>query len=99
MDTKKKRELHTIAIDGSITIIAQEKETLTQLQNLVGGYIELVRIKYLGKLRDAYANEESLLIGMPINFIATQLYQETYESKEVGIVGPLVIVMLNGVKK
>jgi hypothetical protein len=99
MDTKKKRELHIIAVDGSITIIAQEKETLTQLQNLVGGYIERVRIKYLGKVRDAYANEEGILNGMPINFLATKLYQETYESKEIGIVGPLVVVMPNGVKK
>ena len=31
------------------------------LQELVGGYIERVRVKYEGKLRDAYLDEEGLI--------------------------------------
>jgi len=63
------------------------------LYGLVGGYIERVRVRYEGKLRDAYLNEEGLLKGLPINKYAHKLIQDAESNYAVQqyFVGPIVI--------
>lgn len=45
--------------------------TLKEMQELVGGYIELV---YLPEGKCLIINEEGLLLGLPLNQQATELY-------------------------
>jgi hypothetical protein len=62
----------------------EQKETkkkelsLEQLQKLVGGYIELVHVKYKGRRYEAYVNEEGKLKNMPFNPKATALYHAAF---------------------
>jgi hypothetical protein len=54
---------------------------LDELQKMVGGSIELactVDGRYL------VANEEGLLIGLPVNALATELYEYGYHAPIVG---------------
>jgi Domain of unknown function (DUF3846) len=41
--------------------------TLKPLQEAVGGYIEGVRVRYKGRVRDAYVNEDGLAENLPPN--------------------------------
>jgi hypothetical protein len=45
--------------------------TLKEMQELVGGYIEIV---YLPEGKCLIINEEGLLLGLPLNQQATELY-------------------------
>jgi len=69
--------------------------TWDELNKEIGGYIERVRVKYEGKMRDAYVDEEGLLKDLPYNPIASKLVSNSYSTKPSGyvayIVGPLVI--------
>lgn len=66
--------------DGTVTEAewGAKKPTLPQLQNAVGGYIEMV--PYGAKVRQwkMVCNEEGLLIGLPPNQLATALAHETH---------------------
>jgi hypothetical protein len=57
---------------------------LSLMQRLVGGYIERVKIKYDGRLRDAYVDEEGLVKGLRTNLFALH-------TAGLHLVGPLVI--------
>lgn len=62
--------------------------SLQTLQKKVGGLIELVR---LSPGIDMYINEEGKLSGLPINVIATQLYQHYRKVKNDYIVGDVIL--------
>ena len=67
-------QLHIISPENHRTIIVIEKEpSLEQLQKAVGGYIEVVKVRFEGKIRDAYVNEEGLLKQLPYNPYASEL--------------------------
>lgn len=61
------------------------------LKRLVGGYIELVQVRYEGRLRDAYVNENGYSEGLQHNPHATALLGGRFEGTGTTIVGPLVI--------
>lgn len=61
------------------------------LKRLVGGYIELVQVRYEGRLRDAYVNEDGLSERLQYNPHATALLGGRFEGTGTTIVGPLVI--------
>lgn len=85
-ETKAKtyREAHLIKCDDSVEIIRLDKaETLEQLQGWVGGLIQRVRVRYAGKVRDMWVNEEGFLLRLPYNHSATGML--TTESIEVRI--------------
>lgn len=69
--------------DGVVSKFTAPEATLPILQELVGGYIELVNVPEIDG--DMYVNEEGLLMGLELNeqasFIARQI-----------IVGDAVIV-------
>ena len=84
--------MYTITItqpDGSEETIEQsDKPNLGQLQEWVGGYIELIPHVPGG---DLWINEEGKLKGLLENFKATGLYLEYLHPGDM-IVGPAVLV-------
>lgn len=64
--------------DGSTDsrVCAGKKATLKELQDAVGGYIELIRVRHEGKVRDAYVNENGRFDGLPHNAQATTMASE-----------------------
>lgn len=60
--------------DGTKEEFEWQEPTLDQLQGFVGGFIELVYVRYEGEEREAYINEEGKLDGLPVNGLATLLY-------------------------
>jgi hypothetical protein len=75
----------------SVTEIKTAKgPTLKDLQTAVGGYIERVRVRYDGRVRDAYIHEEGLILGLPVNNRATSMLAAEYNTCG-GIRGPLAV--------
>lgn len=72
--------------DGSQLTIT-ERLTLATMQKLVGGYIEMVR---LGGNEYLVVNEEGLLDGLPLNVVATALYQGIPRRHDGVIVGDAI---------
>lgn len=76
----------------AIVIIEKGGPSLEQLQTAVGGYIELVKVRYQGRIREAYVNEEGLLKGMPINQKASGWYQDAHTGETCNpLVGNIAI--------
>lgn len=51
-----------------------DKPSLEQLQKIVGGYIEIVNIYWMGKRAQMIVDEEGRMKGNKLNPIATGLY-------------------------
>lgn len=67
-------KLYVITPHGSLPAQAlPEEPTLAQWQSAVGGYIERVRVRFLGEVRDAFVNEEGRLENLPLNYVATAM--------------------------
>ncbi|KKM07213.1 hypothetical protein LCGC14_1736140 [marine sediment metagenome] len=60
--------------------------TLEEMQGLVGGYIERISVRYEGKLRDMWVNEEGLLDSLPQNHEASRIARRL-------IVGDVFIIL------
>lgn len=60
------------------TIECEAKGLLARLQSLVGGYVEIVPAfsKYNERRALAYANEDGIARGLPLNARATVLWME-----------------------
>lgn len=72
----KSGTLVVIKPDGTRTearFSGRDAPGLDALQAAVGGYIERVRVRFQGRVRDAYINEEGALNGLPNNKHATAL--------------------------
>lgn len=93
-------KIHWIGIDGTETIEeAAEEPSLEQLQDFVGGFIELIPIKYNGKRASMYVNEEANLHALERNPTASEILKEA--AREMGrplqpgfpgILGPAIIL-------
>jgi len=86
-------KLVVIKPDGS-TIehrIESKRPTLEILKELVQGWVERVRVRWEGKVRDAYVDEEGLIKGLQSNRKAIQLLAPPFDPEMVTIVGTLVI--------
>lgn len=59
------------------------------LRDLVGGYIERVRVKYQGRTRDAWVDEDGRMKSLSWNAKGTQLLCGPYVGTT--IVGPMVV--------
>lgn len=82
--------LVTVQPTGATVITRREEPpSLDDLQKAVGGYIERVRVRYEGRVRDAYVNEEGLLKSLPPNRAATGLLAPPFSPGSF-IVGLLV---------
>ena len=65
-----------ITTDNAVQVVPPkngEDYSLEELQGFVGGYIEIVRLAE-GQLM--VVNEEGKLLGLPLNRIATVIYQD-----------------------
>lgn len=70
----KSGKLVVIHPDGTrVETRMKQKPELETLQQAVGGYIELVRVRFEGRVRDAFVNEEGALTGLPNNREATAM--------------------------
>ena len=82
-----------IRASGEVEHTTQPKAPkLDQLQAAVGGYIETV--PYFTKFRmcrrgRAYANEEGLLKGLPMNYVASTAWRQNYNFATV-LVGDVI---------
>ena len=75
-------KLVRIDIDGTFTVKEyKNKPTLKDFQDAVGGYIERVKVRYEGKDRDAFVDEEGIMKDLPINPTATEFYIGYFLSK------------------
>ena len=63
---------------------------LAKLQKEVGGYVERIRLRFEGRLRDAYVDEDGIMKGLRLNTRATNMTMHTGNSFHV-IYGPMVI--------
>lgn len=83
------RKLVRIAPDGTVTetpVLEKKGPGLELLHSQVGGYIELVRVRYEGKVRDAYVDEDGLSKGLAPNPHAMAIAANPHN-----LVGPIVI--------
>ncbi len=60
-----------------------KKLTLSQYQMLVGGYVEIARVRHDGEVCDMVLNEDGLGLGLPLNRVASRLL-ENYWVETIG---------------
>jgi hypothetical protein len=78
IDMDKKIIVCKLPADGRLRAIAEEiPDNLTQLQHYVDGYIEIVTLSKPvdGRRLVMIVNDCGLIWGLPVNPIATQVYQ------------------------
>lgn len=63
-----------VKVDGTTVDLLIGPDQLKMLQTAIGGWIEPVTVKYEGKLRQAFVDEEGGLKGLPHNAAASDLY-------------------------
>jgi Domain of unknown function (DUF3846) len=85
----KHGSLVLITPDGKITA-HPGPFILEQVQAWVGGYVELVRLSYAGRVREAYVNEEGKLDALPLNQAATDMLVPPLRGHDV-LVGTVVV--------
>lgn len=67
------------------TITNKKGPQMEDLQKAIGGgYFERVRVRYDGRMRDAYVDEDGLSKRLPLNTLASELLGAS-------IVGPMAI--------
>lgn len=64
---------------------------LETLQGLVGGYLEPVKVRYEGRVREAYIDEDGRMKNLRFNEMATQLYHNYWRSESQYIRGNMVV--------
>lgn len=77
--------------DGTCHELLKEP-TLAELQKMVGGWIERVRVAADGELGDLIVNEEGRLYDLPLNREASRLYW-TGRATTDPIVGDAVLLL------
>jgi len=88
------------ADDGTVTTDkAFEPPSLEQLQDYVGGFIEVVNVLVDGQATQMVVNDEGLIRDMPVNVLASKHYA-TYALQELRCYPPTPIcgnaVLLRG---
>lgn len=85
--------LHTITPSGGAVHRYEGKgpPPIEQLQELVGGYVQRLKARFEGRVRDMYVDEDGLQKGLPQNPGATALLAQPYLIHHEHLVGPAVI--------
>jgi hypothetical protein len=73
-----KGTLVVISPEGQVTEVPVKKLDISEIQAAVSGYVERIKVRYEGKVRDCYLNEEGLLRGMPYNPKIRELAEAYY---------------------
>ncbi len=75
--------------DGTETIQHLRQEpTLRDMQDFVGGNIEIVNVLYLGKRCHMVVHEEGLIRELPKNLVATEIYYTASRQRGVEPLDP-----------
>lgn len=77
--------------DGTKSEVERKKFDYDVTSEAVGGYIERIKVRYEGKVRDCYLNEEGLLLGLPFNSEIKKLAEDYYKVPCQQFAGPAVI--------
>jgi hypothetical protein len=89
-----KGTLVIIAPSGAVTnqrIERSKGPSLEVLQAAVGGYIERVRVRWSGRVCDAYVNEDGISKGFTLNTSATLILDGAFKNSGNNIVGPCAV--------
>jgi hypothetical protein len=100
--SKKYMHIYKPMGDGSMVIHYEKVEvekcpSLDELQEIVGGLIELVKVSFESapgagyEMCDMIINEDGLGLGLAVNITATRLMAETYPEVPAYIVGPAIV--------
>lgn len=87
-----------IKADGQVIEVSPKNGSdfkLDELKAIVNGYIEPV---YLNDEQMMVVNEEGKLYGLPVNLIATEIYNITHQPHTDVIVGDVLFCKRNEVK-
>lgn len=71
--------------------VLTDKPELHQLQAAVGGYIERVRVRVDGRVRDGFVNEDGIAEGLPVNRPAMDLLAPPFDKRVNVLLGNLVV--------
>jgi hypothetical protein len=80
--------------DGTEERIPMRAPDHILLRYYVGGYIEKVRVRYAGRVRNAYCDENGVNKRLSHNAAASAILARPFTG--LTIVGPLVIWLVNG---
>lgn len=82
-----------VTVDGRVQVIDLDSvdSELKTLQNAVSGWIQAIDV--VGDM-SIYLNEEGKMLGLPINKVATQYFDDTYGPNYDVIVGDVVFTGL-----
>lgn len=83
---------NTSVVSSKKINIDKDGSGLKDMQAIVGGYIALVK---LTNTIDMYVHDEGKLIGLPVNSLATLLYQHFRNVRDDIIVGPAFLCSSN----
>lgn len=61
--------------------ITEKRWYLKDVQAIVNGYIEKIKVRYEGRVRDAYVNEDGISMGLQFNREATELHFKYLEGR------------------
>lgn len=67
--------------------------TFEDIKGFLGGYYERVQMRYEGRIRYAYVDEEGLIKGLPFNEEVTRNLDGHFKNYAGMIVGPAIVVM------
>ena len=75
-----------IDVDGTETEeVANKQPSLTEMQQFVGGYIEMVPLPLDGHERWMVVNEDGIMVNLPVNKRATEIFHEVFpHQKDIG---------------
>jgi hypothetical protein len=83
-----------IKVDGSMQIHdVSELDEYEFLSGVVGGYIQSVFLDNEMREISLWCNEEGKLVGLPLNAVATAIWEESYGATDI-IVGDVVLTGL-----
>lgn len=75
-ERKPKRMVVISPTGGVVTTDFAQEPTLKDLQTAVGGYIEHVKCRYDGRVREAYVDEDGRSKQYPVNQTASMMCSE-----------------------
>ena len=81
-----------IKIGTDISLSEMEDGTYKSISNAVGGYIEHITLHGNFEGFSLYVNEEGKLNGLPLNHIATAIWERVFGVRTDTIVGNAVLV-------
>lgn len=80
-----------IDVDGTVTRHEAKKAEYEQITSLLGGYMERIKVRWEGKVRDCYLDEEGLIKQLPFNPHVKPLAEAYYKTPCQDFAGPAVI--------